>query len=100
MSNRRHNTALSHFSYVHRNDHNTALKIRDHLQSVFRLAGPTSQDNARKKWQNMSMGKLTAVAYNVQVTAHLAECASAYMTEDDILFHFLNRCITLPGSSY
>ena len=40
----------------------------------------------------MSMGKLTAVAYNVQVTAHLAECArvGAFMTDDDVLAHYLN----------
>ena len=40
----------------------------------------------------MSMGKPTAVTYIVQVTAHLAECAraSAKMSEEDILSHFLN----------
>ena len=38
------------------------------------------------------MGKLTAVAYNAQVTAHHEECArvGAYMTEDDVLAHYLN----------
>ena len=71
----RQNTAMTHNSYVHRDDHDSALKIWDHLQNVFRLSGPTAQDNARRKWQNMSMGKLTAVAYNVQVNAHLAESA-------------------------
>ena len=40
----------------------------------------------------MSMGKLTAVAYNVQVNAHLAECArcGVHFVEDDVLTHYLN----------
>ena len=40
----------------------------------------------------MSMGKLTAVAYNVQVNAHLAECArcGVHFVEDDVRTHYLN----------
>ena len=40
----------------------------------------------------MSMGKLTAVAYNVQVNAHLAEWArvGVVLAEDDVLTRFFN----------
>ena len=43
----------------------------------------------------MTMGKMTAAAYNVQVTNHLAECVrvGAKMSYEDILSHFLTSLI-------
>ena len=44
----------------------------------------------------MSMGKMTALAYNVQVTNHLAECVrvGVVMDDDDTLSHYLTTLDT------
>ena len=88
----RGNTEKSSYGYVWRADHTTALQIWDYLQGVFCYTRANAQDSARKKWQSMTMGEMTGVAFNVQVTNHLAEYvrAGVVMAEDDILSHFFS----------
>ena len=89
----RGDTEKSFNSYVWRADHTTALQIWDYLREI---TGANVQDKGRKKWQNMTMGKMTALAYNVQVTNHLAECVreGVVMDNDDILSHYLTSLNT------